>query len=162
MSEAYLGVKETIQAFDKENGNECVCVGVWLYFKSGARREANPYGALHDPPENEYRRLKFVEVYWEELHRRAVEEFATAKGDYLSTAHANANCGYPAPDIREAEDTLAKLTQKVRLYERKLKATRDKMLATPEGQSQIQRESDLAESHAENEEFMQSIRQFKL
>jgi hypothetical protein len=162
MSEVYLGVVATVKAFDKENGNEFVRVEQMIYFKNGARREVNPYGALHDPPENEYRRLKYIEVYWEELHRRAVDAFSSAREDYLSTAHANANCGFPAPDIQEAEDELAKLTQRVNLCKRKLKLTREKMLATPEGQRLIQQEADLAESHAENEEFIQTIRRFRI
>lgn len=155
-------VTETVQAFDRENGNDCVRVDEMIYFRNGARRELNPWGALYDPPKNEFHRLKFVETYWEEHYRRAVDAFATAKEDYLSTAQANANCGFCAPNIREAEDHLATLMRRVRLCERKLKMTRQAMLATPEGQRQIQRESDAAECKADNEQFIQTIRKFKI
>jgi hypothetical protein len=162
MSEVYRGVKATIEAFDRDNGNDCIRIDDMLYFRNGARREVNPYGILHDPPANEYRRLSFVEVYWEELHHRAVDAFMEAKTDFLNTAHANANCGHPAPSLREAKSTLAKLKEKVRLCERKMKLTQQKMQATTEGQQLRQQETETAESHAENEEFMQAVRQIKL
>jgi hypothetical protein len=162
MSEQYLGVKATLAAFDKANGNEFVAVDGMLYFKNGARRERNPWGALYEPPKNEHRRLKVVEAYWEELLSRAVDEFASAKEDYLSTAKANSQCGFGAPDVKEAKQTLVKLQERVRLCERKLSRTRDKMLETPEGQRQIQREADMAECQAENEGFVQSIRKIKI
>lgn len=148
-------VKETIEAFDKANGGDPVRVDDFLYFKNGARREVNPYGALLDPPSDEFKRLKVVEAYWETRLNKAINEFANAKQEYISAARSGAQSGERPPcSPKTAEEHLTKLSQQARQLQKMLNQTRDQILATPQGQARVQRDKDRAEATAANESFI--------
>src|SRR5437867_3730608 len=75
-------VKQRIQSFDQRHGGREASVqssGGWIYYRDGAKREAQPLGALVDPPTDSYELAQAVLNYYQASLARATTQFHELK-----------------------------------------------------------------------------------
>ncbi len=125
------GIKRRVAEFDAQHGASVAEDG-WILFEDGAAREANPMGALVDPPTKPWELAKRVLHYRDVCLKQAVAEFSQRKTYLLKAAAHNLKerlCGPPPADIAEAEAGLKQMQAKVRkcqkAYDAALKAVED-------------------------------------
>ncbi|ADB16918.1 hypothetical protein Psta_2247 [Pirellula staleyi DSM 6068] len=156
-------VKETIDAFDRQNGNECIRIGDWLYFSNGAKRDANPYGVLYDPPSDEFLRLKHIEMYREELLRRAINALERQRENFLAEISFAVNHGYHPPYSQEdVKQELEPLIKEVRRLQRHLREIQRKLEAMPSEVEKRHAEASRAFNRSQGESVLAVLRSIKI
>lgn len=156
-------VKEIIETFDRQNGNDFVRIGDRLYFSNGATRDANPYGALHEPPADEFQRLKNIEVYREEMLRRAINALDRHRDSLLAEVNFAVNHGNYTPYSQEdVKQELEPLIKEVRRLQRHLRETQRKLEAMPSEVAKRHAEASRAFNRSQGESVLAVLRSIKI
>jgi hypothetical protein len=150
-------VRERIEKFDAEHGNDGIVIDGWLLFSDGAMRELSPLGMMRKVPNDIFKAAKLKVHYWEAKLGLAVEEFSTFKKNLLSRAKAALNQRYcPPPPPPEAIEKLKKLKAKVEGFQAKLvEAENNVENAKPDNMKRAEQADE--DSRRKNEDFANTI-----
>jgi hypothetical protein len=125
----------TIRAFDAQNGESVIdSKNRVIRFETGARREMAAYGALYEPPADQYECAKLKHEFWrlrttqgETLFERQKKSFEEGNPGVLGTGGGGAMC------------EMAHTREQVNAVMQKLK---DEVLRSREGLAKAERELD--------------------
>lgn len=129
------------QQFDILHKGTSIAIGNYFIYADGAMMERPDYGLTYDPPPDPYQ-LALVQVrYYEELHRRAVEEFSELKESLHRGVTASQRENLPPPPSSELE-RLRQLKRLVRKYQSLLNNYRERAEASMPESKRLSREAD--------------------
>ena len=153
----YYSGNPVVDAFDTRNGNDCVKIDGFLIFSNGASRDSNPASPLYEPPKNPKEKCRLQVKYWEEMLRRHIREFDSAKNYLWEVARARMNEGLPPPDDQHREVvTMKQLESDVKDCRKRLTKARRKLdRYTPDALRS--RKARISANRQANEEFIKSI-----
>jgi hypothetical protein len=152
-----LSVSGTVKKFDRDNGNDAIQIDGWLVFSNGARREVNPYGVLHDPPDDPYTRLKLSIKYHEALREKELEAFRSRRQELFWAVEAG-----ELPRSSEITADLGPLRKKVRDRDAILAKLKQELAKTPQAQEKRRAEEWEAEKAELKQQALSAIERFKL
>jgi hypothetical protein len=152
-----LSVSGTVRKFDRENGNDAIQIDGWLVFSNGARREVDPHGILHDPPEDAFTRLKLSVKYHTALREREFEAFRARRQELYGAVEAG-----ELPELSDIRAELGALRKKVRDRDAILAKLKGEIAKTPQAQKKRQAQEWEAEHAQLKQEALQAIERFKL
>lgn len=152
MNDNNLSVVGRIRAFDQRNGGNPVDHNQWLYYANGAKREFEPYGALIDPPADEYQRFTNVLRYHEGRLAKAMHSFQNLREQLLM-------CPYPD---KAALDELKRLQTLVGERNAAVAEAKEQLANTDVAKQRERNRQSNAEQKAQRDEFRSRVRMIRV
>ena len=142
---------EVAAEFDRQHGSDGINIEGEVFYSDGSRADVNPMGAMRPPPEDDFKRLSNIVLYWQTLVDDAVAQFDHEKaGIRMVQRHGG------TPDNPDA--ALAKLTRLQKIVE----ARRERLNAAKEALEEthtwrIRHDSRKQTESESNEHFWQKV-----
>jgi hypothetical protein len=153
----YMGIKQRLAEFDEKHGEQVIHDG-WILFADGAVREANPLGALQEPPSDPWACAKQRVTFCSVALRQATELFENAKTSRLQMVKGALNSQFcPAPATTQAELAELKVLKKAVQERTKALAEARREAETTKPAWLKEREVESAKNRAAQEKLLESL-----
>jgi len=142
-----------IARFDKRQGGNGVRHNEWMIYPNGAMRETgSPWGALIEPPEDNYQRLSNIVLYYQARLANAVKQFDDLKHLLMMGDGSNP----------EGLDQLRQFREAVSVANAAVENAKQALAATPKGkQLEANRQYD-AELRQRQQSFKDKIKAVRI